>query len=296
MTACDPDWLECELGTRPTQRWGFATSAPLVELQVARETGEVVAADADGTLYLLNRHGELTQHLPIKCPIKRLTAADIGGAFAAILHDDSLLWLDDRLQVVWNRVMSEDVLSLSMTPHGTHVLVALTSGQNLLYDRDKRKVSTFESLRPLRWVSWLLTTPGFVAAADYGLLARYAWPGQQEWNERLWSSVGDMAATGDGASIVLAGLSLGLQVFDGTGAALGSFVMEGTAHRVALTYQPYRIAAASLEHRLLLLDAQGGVKWQLQTPADVVKLHLAPLGDWLIVGLADGRVVRLDLD
>jgi hypothetical protein len=296
MTAGPPDWLQAGTGTRPTQRWGFATDGRLVDLQAARETGDVAAADDAGSLYRLSRSGEVLAVTRAPHPVRRLALADAGGSAAAVLDDRIVAWLDQRMRVVWTRELSDEVVSLSMTPLGTHVLASLASGQNVLLDADKRKIASFESMRPLRYVTWLVTTPALIAAADYGFLARYSWQGEMAWNERLWSPVNDLAATADGRCIVLAGLTHGLQVCDGEGHAQGSFVLEGTAHRVALTYHSHRIATATLERQVLLLDAGGGVKWMLHAPDDVIGLRLSPRGDALVVGLSDGRIVRLALE
>jgi len=290
-----PDWLRTGHGARPTQSWGFATDARLTDLRLARESGDVIAADESGGLYCLDRRGKVTALTRTANQIRLVTIADTGGCAAAILNDDTLAWFNPHLQLQWTRELPDDVISLAMTPHGTHVIASLTSGQNVIFDADKRKVTSFESLRPLRFVRWLTNKPAFVAAADYGFFARYSWQGEPEWNERLWSTVGDLAVTGDGQSIVLASLAHGLQVYDDEGSALGSFVLEGTAHLVSTTYLQKRIAAATLERQVVFLDADGDVKWLVQAPDDVTRLQTSAWGDWLIIGFASGRIVRLDM-
>ena len=290
-----PDWLRTGHGARPSQGWGFATDARLTDLRLARESGDVVAADESGGLYHLDRRGKVTSLTRTANQIRLVTIADTGVSCAAILNDDTLAWFDPHLQMLWTKELPDDAVSLEMTPHGTHVIASLTSGQNVIYDADKRKVTSFESLRPLRFVRWLTSKPALIAAADYGFFARYSWQGEPEWNERLWSTVGDLATTGDGTSIVLAGLAHGLQVYDDEGSAIGSFVLEGTAHLVSTTYLKKRIAAATLERQLFFLDADGDVKWLVQAPDDIKRLQVSALGDWLIVGFASGRIVRLDM-
>jgi hypothetical protein len=70
--------------------------------------------------------------------------------------------------------------------------------------------------------------------------------------------------------------------------------MEGTTHLVDCTYVRKRVAAATLERQLLLLDAEGNLRWQADVPEDLKRIALSPLGDWLICGFADGRLLRLD--
>ena len=51
MTEGAADWLVTTgRGDRPTLRWSFSIDAPLADLRLARETGEIVAADIAGGL------------------------------------------------------------------------------------------------------------------------------------------------------------------------------------------------------------------------------------------------------
>lgn len=294
MTAGTPEWLRSGRGTMPSQRWGFATDAALTEFDFARESGEVLAADESGGLYRLDRRGRVQSLTRTSHQIRLVAMADDGSAGVAVLDDTTLAWFDGSLQFRWTRDLPDEAIGLAISPLGTHVVVGMTSGVNIVYDADKRKTSMFESLRPLRFLEFVAETPAIVAAADYGFFARYALTGEMQWNERLFSTVNDLAITGDGSHIALAGLTHGIQMYDSEGNSRGSLIMEGTTHRVSSTYQRRRLAAATLERHLLMTDAKGDLMWMAEPPEDIVRIRLAPLGDFLIVGLASGRVVRLD--
>ena len=45
------DWLKQGEGRRPRLSWSLSTDAPLAGLRLARETGDVLAADASGNLF-----------------------------------------------------------------------------------------------------------------------------------------------------------------------------------------------------------------------------------------------------
>ncbi|MFN6106421.1 MAG: hypothetical protein ACK5EA_18470, partial [Planctomycetaceae bacterium] len=53
------DWCRWGEGVPPTLAWNFASVAPLVALRWARETGEVLAADAVGGMSLRDSAGRL---------------------------------------------------------------------------------------------------------------------------------------------------------------------------------------------------------------------------------------------
>lgn len=289
-----PDWLSGGRGAMPVQAWSFAADARLADVRLARETGDVLLTDESGGMYLLDRRGRVQSLTRTSHLVKPVVIADDGSAGAAILDATTLAWFDRKLQFRWTRSLPDEAVGLAMTAHGTHVMVSLANGVNVIYDADKQKAVDFESMRPLRFVQFLAKTPGIAVAADYGFFARYDFRGQPEWTERLWSTVADLTVTGDGNSIALAGLSHGIQVYDGEGSSKGTFVLDGTAHLVSSTYTRKRWAAATLEKQLLVLDSDGDLKWVATAPDDVTRLHMSPFGDWLLVGFAEGRVVRLD--
>ncbi|MDP1796644.1 MAG: hypothetical protein Q8K78_04150 [Planctomycetaceae bacterium] len=294
MTSGSPDWLMQARGERPVLRWSFSTDARLTDMRYARETGEVLAADESGGLYLLDRRGQVAALTRTGHQFRFVAFADTGTAGAVIVDERQVAWLDRHLQFVWKRSLPDDAIGLAMDPYGTHVIIALASGHNVIYNTDKKKLLEFESLRPLRYLQWTAATTGLLAAADYGFFARYTLQGDLDWSERLWSTVSDLAVTGDGEMVVLAGLAHGVQVYDAQGASQGSFVLDGTASLVAASYNRRRIAAATLERHITLLDTEGTMRWLVQPPDDVIRLQIGPLGDDVVIGFADGRITRLD--
>lgn len=288
------DWLRNGQGSLPTLRWSFITDAPLTDLRVARETGDVIAADNSGGLYLLDRTGHIRALTRTAHELRRLAFADDSSLGAVLLDDASLGCFDRHLQFRWIRELSSETLALAMTPFGSHIAVSLANAKNQYFDTENRKLGKFDSLRPLMHLQFLHTVPELVCAAEHACFARYRMDGEPLWVEKLWSNVGDLAVTGDGKTIYLAGFAYGAQVFEGTGAAVGSFVMDGTTKLVATTYQKKYILIATLERHLMCLDSDGNLRWLVELPDDLCRIFISPLGDWVVVGFNSGRVVRLD--
>jgi len=290
----DDDWLHSGQGLRPTLRWSFSTDAPLADLQLARETGEVVASDASGGLYLLDRGGQIRALIRTAHELRRLAWADDGSLGAALVDDISLGAFDRKLQFRWMRELPEETLAVAMSPQGSHIAVSLVNARNIIYDAENRRAGKFESVRPLQYLQFVPSVAELIGSAEHGCFARYKLNGDLIWSEKLWSNVGDLTVTGDGRQITLAGFAYGAQAFDGSGAPLGSFVMDGATKFVSSTYQPKFLIAATLERQLLCVDAEGNLRWLLELPDDVIRIALSPLGDWLVCGFASGRIVRLD--
>ncbi|MBC8113798.1 MAG: hypothetical protein H7062_05435 [Candidatus Saccharimonas sp.] len=289
------DWIYSGRGVQPTLRWSFTVDAPLTDLRLARETGEVIASDVSGGLYLLDRRGRVQALTRTRHALQRVAWSDNGTAGVAAFDNTMVGWFDRRLQFGWKREMPDEVLAISLDPHGTHVAVAMANGVTMVLTSENKKFSRFETVRPLRHLQLLATSTEMLAAADHGLVGRYALTGNAVWTEKLWSNVGDLAATGDGRNVFLAGFTHGAQLYDGEeGASRGTFVTEGTVGLVACGFTKRHLVAATLERQLFALDEGGSLVWHLTVPEDVHRVLMSPLGDWIVCGFASGRIVRLD--
>ena len=291
------DWLVTTgRGDRPTLRWSFSVDAPLTDLRMSRETGDVVAADSSGGLYLLDRRGQVRALTRTRRSVTRLAWSDTGHVGAAVLDDNLIGWFDRHLQLQWTRDFPDEILAVDVDPYGTHVAIGQADGVNQIYSQSNKKVSRFESVRPLRHIHFLASNTDLIVASEYGLTGRYSLAGQPIWTSKLWSTVGDITSTGDGKSLFLAGFAQGIQAFDGqNGNARGTFICEGTVGLVACGFAKRNIVAYTLERTLFGVDDAGNPQWNVTVPEDLQRIILSPLADFLICGFASGRIMRLDL-
>lgn len=290
------NWLLQGHGIAPRLRWSFSTEGPLISLAMARETGAVVAGDATGGLYHLDRRGQISA---LTRGFQALTAvawSDTGNGGAVSIGDSKLCRLSQTLEVQWSTELPDTILSIAVDPHGHYIAAGLANGSNYVFDANQKRVSRFETFRPLSFLRFLVTEPIILGAAEYGLICCHQLNGEEIWNEKLWSNVGDLSATGDGQTILIAGFNHGIQSFDGDGVNRGSFLVEGTPNHVATTFLPKRLVASTLERQLYWLDTGGEILWAAQPPNDICQVACDPLGNWLICGFESGRILRLDWD
>ena len=289
------DWVYTGRGVSPTLRWSFTVDAPLIDIRLGRETGEVIAADADGVLSLLDRRGRVQSQSRTRHQYQRVAWSDNGTAGAAAYDNVMVGWFDRKLQFAWTREMPDEVTAISIDPHGTHLAIAMANGVNMVVSAENKKYSRFESVRPLRYIQLLPTSRELIGAADHGLVGRYALTGNIVWTEKAWSNVGDMAATADGRHVFLAGFTHGAQLFDGqAGKSRGSFVSDGTVNLIACGFTKKHLVVSTLERQLFFINDDGGLLWHLAPPEDITRVLMSPLGDWIICGFASGRIIRLD--
>ena len=291
------DWLVTTgRGNRPTLRWSFSVDAPLSDIRMCRESGEVIASDISGGLYFLDRRGQIRALTRTRRSVQRLAWSDTGSAGAAVLDENLVGWFDRQLQLQWTRDLPDEILSIAVAPHGTHVAVGQADGVNMVFSDSNKKVSRFETVRPLRHLQFLAGNTDLLVASEYGLTGRYGLSGLPVWTSKLWSTVGDITATGDGRSLFLAGFAQGIQAFDGqTGNTRGTFVCDGTVGLVACGFAKRNIVAYTLERTLFGVDDAGNPQWNVSVPEDIQRIILSPLADFLIVGFESGRIMRFDL-
>jgi hypothetical protein len=288
------DWLKQGQGTRPRLSWSQSTDAPLVALRLARETGEVLAADAIGGLYHINRAGKIANLTHGPSPIRAIAWSDTGAGGIALVGDEKLYWFNRDLRFQGWLEHSEPVLGLALEAHGDYAAVSLPSAMTIVYDANRKSVRRFHSLQPLIALEFLVNRPAIVGVAEYGLLCSHAFTGEMEWQQQLWANVGDLSITGDGRTILLACYSHGIQCHDADGRQVGSYQLGGTVSRVSTGYIAGHVAAATMERHFYYIDSDGQVEFQAALPDDICRVICDPFGKAVIVGHSSGQIERLD--
>lgn len=293
MNLGETNWWQEGQGELPRQVWAFTCDAPLVSMHVCAEAGDVFLADGAGGIYRLNEAGRLITLTRSGIELTHLDWSEDGEAGVVVHGGSTLSWLDSKLKVKWSKSFQEPILSAAINPQGSHVLVALRDGQNVILNAAQKRERKFSTMQAINHIVWLATSAEWMALADHGFIARYRWPSNQLWHERLLSRIDSMAATYDGSCIVLAALSHGIQLYDSEGRRQSAYVVEGAVHRVSISCDGRLLAAATIEGHLLMLHESGRFLWQASAPERVQSLHLSPWGDALYVGFAEGRLAKL---
>ena len=296
MNQADSDWLWTGRGSCPQASWSFTTDAPLVSLQHARETGETLLADASGGMYLLDRGGRVITLSRGFQNVSEVAWSDAGEGGVVVTGTSRLSRLNHQLEVLWSIELPAVILAVAVDPYGHYVGVSLANGKSRLYDSSRQLVGRFETLRPLSYLRFVATLPHLVGASEYGLVCCHGIDGEEFWNEKLWSNVGDLSITGNASRIYLAGFNQGIQTFDSQGRGRESYVVEGTPNLVASSFAKHRLAVSTLERRLYFLDSDGELLWGGDAPEDITRIVCDPLGFWLMCGFESGRVMMLEWD
>ena len=288
-------WLADGRGEPPAVGWAFSTEGPLVALGLAREGGRTLAADASGGLTRLDPAGRVEKSSRAFRDLTALAVADTGTAAACAFGADVLAWVTDELNVRWTLDLPARITAVAVDPHGRHVAVALANADVTVYTETRRRLTRFQSVRPLDHLLFLAGEPRLVGAAGRGLLAAYDLRGTPLLDLSTFANCGGVAATGDGKHLALAAFNLGVQRYDEDGTLVNTLVLDGSPARVALPFRgPAPLAVATLEHGLYRLNKPGEVTWGAPAPGPVAGLCQDAFGRTWTVGLEAGRVLRLE--
>jgi hypothetical protein len=242
---------------------------------------------------MLDRHGRAVAVTRGFANLSALAASDTGQTVAAVVRETRLCRLDRRLDLTWSVELADTILAVAVDPFGEYIAASLANGTTQILDSQKSTVSRFETNRALSFLGFVATEPVLLGAADYGLLCSHTLDGECNWSDTLLSSVGDMAATGDGLNVYLAGFSHGVLAFDAHGTNRGSYVVEGTPHHVSASFTARRICAITLERHVYWIDAGGEMLWAAVLPDDAVRVRSSPVGNGAVCGLVSGRILAL---
>ena len=287
-------WVEQGKGRSPRISWTTTTDAPLVAMRLARETGELLAADETGALYRIDPLGRIVSVTRAKSPIRRLVWSDTGNGGAMLVGDRTLYWFNEQLQFTGSMELVFRGVGLAIEAHGNYTSVSLGDTTNLIFDSNRKLLRYFSTSQPLSRLEFLLSQPALIGIAEYGLLCCVDFNGQPQWQEKLFGGVGDLAIQGVDEAILLASYALGIQCHDLEGQQDGSYQVGGTARQVAASLHASRIAVATQEGAILWMNTSGQVLWSGQSPEELLSLACEAQGRGLICGFRSGRISRID--
>lgn len=291
-----PAWISGSRGSPPRLDWSVSLEDALAAFTVCREPGETIACDASGGLYRFRRDGSFVEVSRGYRDVSTLDWSDVGGCGVVVTEREQLCWLDAEFRLQWSRTLPADILAVAVDSFGHYVAVALVNHLTFIYRADKTCVGEFETPRPLAHLRFVDTRTTLIGAAEYGLFTSHQLDGSPNWTRDVWASIGDLAITGDGDVLFVAGFTHGVRVFDADGDPAGTYVLQDEPHRISCSYWYERLAAATIERHVCWLDQDGQCLWDAQLADGIHGLKCDPLANGLTLGLDCGRLAHLCWD
>ncbi len=273
--------------------WTQKVSAPLRGLSLARERGWTLAWDAQDHLHLWDRAGRQQAHRPAGAALTAAACADDGGSIAAVGGRGQVWLLAPDLTPRWERALPQRPAAVAIAPLGDPIAVADAGGMLHLFDAAGRAVWQVSTPRPLRHLAFVAEKPVLVGSADFGLVVCLDADGRCLWRDGLVAHVGSLAVSGDGGSIVLACFTEGLCCYAVDRSQPQRIPQAAPCHLADLSYAADTLLTAGPENEVCLRERDGSVRARFAAEGPVVALALAPLGDFAVLALAEGKVQGL---
>jgi hypothetical protein len=274
--------------------WSRPLASPPRGISLARERGRLLAWDAEHTLYLFNRAGELEARRPAAAALAGACAADDGDSFAAVGQDGRAWLLAPDLTPRWERSVPRRAVACALSALGDYLAVSDGGGALHVFDRLGRSAWRAANPRPLRYLAFVAERPALVGSADFGLVACFDASGRGLWRDGLVAHVGSLAASGDGETIVLACFTEGLCRYGLERPRPERLPQAAPCRLAAVSYAGDLLLTAGMEERLYLRQRDGAVRDELALDGAPADLALGPLGEYAAVALTDGRLLGLD--
>jgi hypothetical protein len=276
--------------------WSQTVSAPLRGLCLARERDGVLARDGQDGLILFNHAGIIQAQRPSPIPIAAICCADDGSAYAVGGSlSPGVCWLEPDLSPRWQRPLPQRATAIALEPLGQYVAAADASCTLHLFDRGGHSIWQATTPRPLSHLAFVPEKPMLVGAADFGLVVCFGSAGECLWRDGLVAHVGSLAVSGDGECILLACFSDGLYRYKSAGAPPQRIPLDTACPIAALSYSGDCLFTADRDNRVCLRGSDGSLRDQLRLESPPQALALGALGEYGIVGLTDGAILRLEL-
>jgi WD40 repeat protein len=266
-------------------------------LSLARERESILAWDGQDNLFVFNHSGAIQAQRPSPMPLIAISSAEDGSGYVLGGSQEPILCrLAPDLAPQWRRSLRERITALALEPLGRQIAVADASGTLRLLDQRGRSQWQATTPRPLHHLVFVPEKPLLVGAADFGLVVCFGTSGECLWRDGLVAHIGSLAVNGDGMSILLACFSDGLYRYSAAGSGQERILLDGACHLAALSYAGDSLLTADRSNRFSLRDSKGTIGQQISLESPIVALALGAMGDYAVVGLADGTIQCFTLD
>ncbi|HCS50701.1 hypothetical protein [Rubinisphaera sp.] len=287
-----PTWMNQGAGQPPDLLFSFRAEAGITGFDSMREAEDYVVADEIGTLYRLDPLLNVKLLTRLQEPARQLSWSDTGEFGSALLGNSTLVRLDAKLKVIWTIEIPFTCSAIAIDPYGIFTFVASSEGGAIVIDDLGKKAATFETMRPLSYIHFMVEEPVVIAAASHGLMGAYALSGKKIWEKTLWSNVGDLALIQKTARICLAASNQGIQVYDGSGDSEASLILEGTVNKISVSYTGKQAFASTVEKHVYRLDEDGELKWAATSDVAVTRVDSHPIEPVGLFVFEDRTILR----
>jgi len=283
--------------------WVFVADTPVEAVHLSSETQKILIRDQSGRVVCLSSEGELLASEVTPEPIRISSADQAGQLIAFILGKRSLVLMDWDLNLLVERKLHSEPISLAVDPLGLYVAVGFIGNETRLYTRQGKPAGDFETRQPLAHMGFMPGTAKLLGSTKFDQLIcaeleqgkGYQLDPEVAWTQNTGVAIGHMHVIGGAAKILAACHNMGLQRLNIDGENEGTYQLGGTVIESASDYPGRFFLASTLEGSLMAVNANGSVMWEHPQGGPWRHLCVDALGRYGLAASALGEVVKMDL-
>jgi hypothetical protein len=275
--------------------WSQSLNADPRGLVLIRERDWLLAWDQNHWLYLFDHTGNRQVQVRFPGTLVAACCADDGSAYAAVGNQGEICWLAPDLMTRWQHALPCPAVTVAMDAFGQYLAVSDNRGNVHLFNRLGQQTKSLQTARALHHLAFVATSPVLVGCADYGLVTSFDMTGAIRWRDGLVAHAGSLSVSGDGARILIACFSEGVQIYNLEGQKQARIAVAESCRLASVAFTGRFVLVAGLTNRLFIVDGDGQTLCSQALEKPIAAAALSALGDYAVVGLADGPVVRLNI-
>lgn len=278
------------LKLRVTQQWQMHFDAPVTLVRTALESGDILCADEDAWIHLVNRGGklELSREMPF---VPAALALDRLGERMVVASDSGTLAILDRSgkDKSYEKLVFQPV-SLDLTPSGARIAVADAGGKVSLITAATGARETLESREAYRYVRFLESGEALLAVGHYGEVMYVRTAEDKIWQKNFRCHTREPSSSDSGERILIPAPHFGIIVLDRQGRDLGLFEVPSGPKCVTVSPDGERIFVINEDNELIIFESDGKVLFRQHAGKSITQIESDCLGRRLTAVTTSGAL------
>ena len=287
-----------EIEVRARQVWEFTPRAPVVRMAMSLASGLALAADEEGTAYVLDRQGGLEGTIALRAHVTDVCATPEGRLFAVVDEKGKVVAFGADGKPLWAVTVGQGVPSIDIDRSGRR-LVAARPPYSIITVSPGAHEKELKCHHRVASVALVEGPPDSIAAAgELGELSFMDTEGGARWQYSLGTRSGRVRISPAAGIVTLPVYEEGVQSFTLEGAGAGAFDVGQSVTVAAAAASPVGTVLALLtdENGVMLMNMDGLVLWHQRFDAGVADFCITDDASMIVASVGGRRLVGFAIE
>ena len=283
------------LKLRVTQQWQMHFDAPVTLVRTALESGDILCADEDAWIHLVNQAGrlEFSREMPF---VPAALALDRLADRMVVASDSGTLAVLDRAgKGAFHERLVFQPVSVDLTSSGGRIAVADAGGKVSLITAATGARETIESRARYRYVRFLESGRALLAVGQYGEVMYLREDEDKTWQKDFRCNTREPSASTSGELILIPAPHFGIIVLDRQGRDLGLFEVPSGPKCVTVSPDGQRIFVINEDNELIIFESNGKVLFRQHAGKSIFHIECDLPGRALTTATTSGSLERFNI-